>query len=84
MNIRQFFYLKKTAMSFVLLRLQASLMITRYKFKHWFFSWGVDDEGDVVFSIAKILHFVKYKEHTQVYFGKMDYDPAPKYVRGTH
>ena len=64
------------------LRLKAAYMLNAYKFRHWFFSWNQDEEGDIVFSVAKVIHFTKYKEHTIVKFGKMDYQAAPKYVRG--
>lgn len=53
----------------------------KYKFKHWLFSWNQDEGGDIVFTVVKILHFIKYKEHTIIKFGKMNYQPAPKYVQ---
>lgn len=52
----------------------------KYRFKHWLFSWNQDEEGDIVFSIAKTIHFIKYKEHTIIRFGKYDYKEAPKYL----
>lgn len=63
-----------------ILKLKASYMLNVYKFKHWMFSWHVDAENDIVFSVAKRIHFVKYKEHTIVQFGKREYAVAPKYV----
>lgn len=64
------------------LKLQSSYMLKMYKLRHFLFSWKQDEEGDIVFSVASILHFIKYKEHTIVKFGKMGYEAAPKYVRG--
>lgn len=55
-------------------------MLKRYQFKHWFFRWNVDDDGDIVLSVASILHFIKYKEHTLVKFGRLNYAEARKYV----
>ena len=67
-----------------------SRRILHYKFMHWLFQWNAEPEeqgGSIVFTIAGILHFVKYKEHTIVYWGqgrKGDIDfvlqPARKYV----
>lgn len=64
------------------IKLQAFYMHKSYLFRHWLFSWKQDEEGDIVFSVANSVHFIKYKEHTIVKFGKMNYAKAPKYVRG--
>lgn len=54
-----------------------------YIFWHWFFSWNQDEEGDLTFSIARMIHFTKYKEHTTVhFFNSKKFTPAPKYVSG--
>lgn len=64
------------------IKAKAAWGLFAYKFKRWMFSWQVDAEGDLVFSIAHRIHFVKYKEHTVFQFGKQsEYQPAPKYVR---
>lgn len=60
----------------------ARLMMASYKFRHWFFQWNMDKEGDIVLSVAGVVHFLKYKEHTIVKWGKQDFVKAPKYVRG--
>lgn len=67
-------------MKIVVSKLQASAMMASYKLRHWLFSWNVDEEGDIVFSVAKCIHFIKYKEHTIVKWGKRGYAEAPKYV----
>lgn len=64
------------------IKLQAFYLHKSYLFRHWLFQWKQDEDGDIVFSIANRLHFIKYKEHTVVKFGKFDYQNAPKYVRG--
>ena len=50
-----------------------------YIFVHWFFMWNQDDDGDVTLSIANLIHFTKYKEHTIVRYGWKQYKPAEKY-----
>lgn len=60
--------------------LKCNYPLAAYKFRHWFFKWNQDDEGDIVFSIAGLVHFLKYKEHTHVYWGKKNYKEAPKWV----
>ena len=55
-------------------------LINKYKFIHWFFQWNLDDDGDITFTVANIVHFTKYKEHTVVRFGRKNYEAAPKYV----
>lgn len=37
-----------------------------YRFRHSFFRWKSDADGDLTFRLAWILHFTKYKEHTVV------------------
>lgn len=64
------------------IKIQAFYLHNSYLFRHWLFSWNQDEDGDIAFSIAKRVHFIKYKEHTLVKFGKMNYVRAPKYVRG--
>lgn len=50
--------------------------------KNRIFKWNFDPECDLVFSVCGILHFVKYKEHTLIKWGKQsDHCPAPKYLR---
>ena len=68
-------------MNTIKLKLQAFYVWNSYKLRHYLFSWSMDDEGDIVFSVAKRLHFIKYKEHTIVKVGKMDYKSAPKYLK---
>lgn len=63
------------------LKIQAAYLMNVYKFKHFVFSWNQDEEGDIVFSLCKLVHFIKYKEHTIVKFGNKGYQPAPKYVK---
>jgi hypothetical protein len=66
----------------LILELKALKLVKSYKFRHWLFAWNVDSEGDIVFSVANVLHFVKYKEHTIVKWGKQQgYSQAAKYVR---
>lgn len=62
--------------------LQAFYLHKAYMFRHWLFQWKQDEEGDIVFSVANRLHFLKYKEHTIIMFGKKEFQIAPKYVRG--
>jgi len=62
------------------LKVQMACSTKTYKFRHWLFSWKDDGDRGLVFSIAQVIHFVKYKEHTIVELGKKDYDAAPKYV----
>ncbi len=64
------------------LRFKCNIPMWKWQFKHWLFSWNVDSEGDIVFSIAKRIHCVKYKQSTLFVFGKTDYEEAPKYIRG--
>lgn len=66
----------------IMLKIKSAYYLNRYKFRHWFFKWNQDEEGDIVFSVAGVIHFVKYKEHTIVKFGKFGYTEAPKYVGG--
>lgn len=62
-------------------RLAFNLSMLSYRFRHWLFAWKIDDEGDLVFSVGKVLHFIKYKEHTIVKFGKQSYVDAPKHIK---
>ena len=50
-----------------------------YKFKHWFFSWKQDEDGDLVFVICNRMAFVKYKEHTIIRFDGNKMMHAEKY-----
>jgi hypothetical protein len=56
-----------------------SFLEMKYRLEHWFFQWRVDDEGDITFTLAGILNFIKYKEHTIIGFCRGIYYPAPKY-----
>lgn len=60
---------------------RATLALKKYQFVHWLFQWKQDDDGDIAFVIANIITFVKYKEHTMIYFGRNTMKHAPKYVR---
>lgn len=54
--------------------------VLSYRIKNHIFSWNVDSDNDIALSIFRVVHFVKYKEQTIVYFGKKkDLLPAPKY-----
>lgn len=44
------------------------------------FQWNQDADGDIVFSVAGVLHFIKYKSSTIVKVGKLNCKPAPKFV----
>lgn len=51
-----------------------------YKFRHWFFRWIVDVDGDVGLTLCGgLVTFVKYKEHTIVYWWKKFSDEAGKH-----
>ena len=63
------------------IKLQAFYLTKAYAFRHWLFAWNVDTEGDIIFSVAGMLHFTKYKEHTIVKFGRGNFVRAAKYVR---
>lgn len=55
-----------------------------YKLKNFFFSWNAEKEedgGSVVFTVLNMVHFVKYKESTLVYFGKGKFNKARKYIK---
>jgi hypothetical protein len=62
-----------------------------YRLRHWLFQWNYcEQDGSIVFTVAGALHFLKYKEHTIVYFGqgrKGDVDftvkAARKYVEAS-
>lgn len=50
------------------------------------FHWVQDEDGDIGLQFFRLITFVKYKEHTLVYFGRKNsfrknWKPAPKYVR---
>lgn len=54
-----------------------------YAFIHWVFRWNAETEqegGSIVFTLFNFIHFLKYKEHTIIKFGKDRYKPARKYV----
>ncbi len=45
------------------------------------FRWNQDRDGDIVFSVAKRVHFTKYDNSTLVRFGKRkDLNALPKHV----
>lgn len=51
-----------------------------YNIKRHIFSWNIDSDNDITLSVLGLVHFVKYKEQTIIYFGKKeDLLPAPKY-----
>lgn len=58
--------------------------IIKRKIKRWCFTWNAEPEeegGSIVFTLFKVIHFLKYKESTLIYFGKKkEYQPARKYV----
>ena len=56
-----------------------SFLALRYRFAHWFFQWTLDHDNDVTFTVAGVLNFTKYKEHTVVRLA-CDYRPAPKWI----
>lgn len=52
-----------------------------YNFRHWMFKWVTDAEGDIGLQVAGLFVFLKYKEHTIVYFpwNKEKFTPAGKW-----
>ena len=68
-----------------LAKMRAFAMTKSYNFKHWCFRWNceMDDGQSIVFTVCNRIHFLKYKEHTLVYFGhpsKFKFEEAAKYV----
>lgn len=68
-----------------LFSLKAKAMLAKYRFRHWVFRWNAetDDGSSIVFTVCNRIHFLKYKEHTQVHFGhpsKFKFEEAAKYV----
>lgn len=62
-------------------RILNSVPLVIYRFKHWFFQWKVDEEGDIAFVVMNRMAFLKYKEHTLIKFrGVKGWAPAPKWV----
>lgn len=58
----------------------AKYEIISYRIKNYIFSWNVDSDNDITLSVLGVMHIVKYKEQTIVYFGKKGgLLPAPKY-----
>ena len=54
-----------------------------YKMKQFLFQWNAETEedgGSVVFTFCKVLHFLKYKDSTLIYFGKDRFQRARKHV----
>lgn len=59
-----------------------------YRLRHWLFQWNYcEQDNSIVFTVCGVLHFLKYKEHTIVYFGqgrKIDVDftvkPAGEWI----
>lgn len=70
----------ETIMKYLLQNPYGFFLLKKYQFSHWFFKWNQDEEGDIVFSVMNIVHFIKYKEHTNVLWGRKNYSCAPKYV----
>lgn len=60
--------------------IKCNIPMMKWNFRHWVFRWNVDDDGDIVFSIMNIVHFIKYKQSTIINFGKRKYKEAPKYI----
>lgn len=56
------------------------LRATRYNFKHWLFRWTVDDENAITFTVAGVINFTKYKEHTIIKIGS-GWKRAPSWVQ---
>jgi hypothetical protein len=40
----------------------------RYRLRHFIFRWVEDEDGDIGLQFFGIVTFVKYKEHTLVYW----------------
>ena len=55
-------------------------VLVPYRFKHWAFKWNQDNEGDIVFRLVGVFHFVKFKEHTVFKFGLHQMESFRKYV----
>lgn len=52
-----------------------------YRFRHWFFQWKLDEEGDLALVIAGHIALIKYKEHTIVeWLSAKTLSDAPKHV----
>jgi len=50
-------------------------------FTMWFFTWMLDEDGDIALVIARRLAFVKYKQSTLIRFGNFSrWREAPKYL----
>lgn len=75
------FYIYRANYIVLKYKLMAIFYTSKYKFKHWFFKWNVDEEKDLVFSVCNVIHFIKYKEHTVIKFGRKQYESAPKYIK---
>ena len=63
------------------MKLKALIATSRLRFEYWFFQWKLDQDNDIVFSICNVVHFVKYKQSTIVYWGRQPmFREAPKYL----
>lgn len=62
---------------------KAAYALAMYRFRHWALQWKVDGEGDITLTVCQVLNLTKYKEHTTIKWGNMNYADAPKYVDTT-
>ena len=60
--------------------LMHKLRLWKYLIVHWLFRWTLDADDAITFTIAGVLNFTKYKEHTIVKMGK-GWKPAPNWVQ---
>lgn len=63
------------------MKMMKNISIIKYRISMWMFNWNKDEDGDIVFTFAKVFHFAKYKESTIIGFGRKNYQKAPKYVK---
>jgi hypothetical protein len=62
-------------------QLRWALYIGPYRFRHWFFQWRLDSEGDLALVVANRIALIKYKEHTIVkWVNGRSMKEAPKYL----
>ena len=58
--------------------------IFKYRVNTFVFTWNAEDENEgssIVFTVCKVIHFLKYKESTLIYFGKHpEFKQARKFV----
>lgn len=80
MNIRTRIALTRLRFKNKVKSINNNLQIKRYHVVHSMFKWTKDEEGDITFRLFWLLNFTKYKEHTIIKFGWLNYEPASKYV----